>query len=151
MTTPAPEPFQADSGGARSVDAELFRVLVDIELRKAQRLRYCVSVICVCAKVLSRELSASGLFLDHFRRQLRATDAVAHWSPASLVLLLVDADSDDVPAVMRRITTQLTEGSWRAGAVTYPRRHWGGDEMLRQAAHLMERALSEPGEPLHLA
>jgi len=92
MTPPPPEPIQADDG-ARSVDASLFRVLVDIELRKAQRLRYCISVICVCAKVLSRELSASGLFLDHFRRQLRATDAVAHWSPASLALLLVDADS----------------------------------------------------------
>jgi len=58
---------------------------------------------------------------------------------------------DDIPAVMRRITTQLTEGSWRAGAVSYPRRNWGGDEMLRQATDLMERALSEPGEPLHLA
>jgi hypothetical protein len=146
MTTPPPGSFPPDNG-AQSVDAALFRLLVDIELRKAQRLRYCISVICVCAKLLSTELSAEGLLLDHFRRQLRTTDAIALWPPASLALLLVDADSGDIPAVMRRITTQLAEGSWRAGAVSYPRRNWGVDEMLRQAARLMERALSEPGEP----
>ena len=150
MTTPPPGSFPPDNG-AQNVDAALFRLLVDIELRKAQRLRYCISVICVCAKLLSTELSAEGLLLDHFRRQLRTTDAIALWPPASLALLLVDADSGDIPAVMRRITTQLAEGSWRAGAVSYPRRNWGVDEMLRQAARLMERALSEPGEPLYLA
>jgi hypothetical protein len=142
--------FQADNG-ARSVDAALFRQLVDIELRKAQRLGYCISVICVSAKVLSTELYPSGLFLDHFRRQLRATDAIAHWPPASLALLLVHADSEDIPAVMRRITAQLIDGSWGAGAVSYPRRNWGVDEMLRRAAHLMERALCEQGDPLYLA
>jgi hypothetical protein len=140
-----------DDNGARSVDASLFRLLVDVEMHKAQRLRYCISVICLCAKALSTELSGSGLFLDHIRRQLRATDAVAEWPSAALALLLVDADSDDIPAVMRRITTELTEDSWRAGAVSYPRRNWGVDEMLRQARQLMERALSEPGEPLYLA
>lgn len=150
MTTPPPGSFQPDNG-ARSVDAALLRLLIDIELRKAQRLRYCISVICICANVISTEVCADGVLLDHFRRQLRTTDAIAHWPPASLALLLVDADSEHIPAVMRRITTQLAEGSWRAGAISYPRSNWGVDEMLRRAAHLMERALSEPGEPLYLA
>lgn len=148
--TDAPQPSQ-DNNGALAVDASLFRLLLKVELRKAQRLRYCVSVVCVCTKSIARALTAADLFFDHFRRQLRGTDAVAPWPPASLALLLIDADSDDIPGVMRRVTAQLTEDSWRAGAVSYPRRNWAADEMLRQAMSLMERALAEAGNPLFLA
>src|SRR5438094_1611565 len=99
------------SGGARTVDPALFRILVDSGMLKAQRLRYSISVICVSAKAVATELS----FIDQFRGQLRATDVVAPWPPASLVVLLIDAESGDIPAVMRRITLHLAEGSWWAG------------------------------------
>ena len=135
------------SGGARTVDPALFRILVDSEMRKAQRLRYSISVICVSAKAVATELS----FIDQFRGQLRATDVVAPWPPASLVVLLIDAESGDIPAVMRRITLHLAEGSWWAGGVSYPRATQVGDDMLRQAASLMERATHDPLKHLYIA
>jgi hypothetical protein len=144
-------PSSPASSGARNVDASLFRLLVDMEMRKAQRLRYCISVICVGARGLAAELSPSGLFLDHFQRQLRTIDAVARWPPASLALLLVNVDASNVSGVMRRITTQLAEDSWRAGGVSYPGANRGADDMLRQAVRLMERALHDPGNRLYLA
>jgi hypothetical protein len=131
------------SGGARTVDPALFRILVDSEMRKAQRLRYCISVICVSAKAVATELS----FID----QLRATDVVAPWPPASLVVLLIDAESGDIPAVMQRITFHLKEGSWGAGGVSYPRATQVADDMLRQAASLMERAIQDPTKHLYIA
>ena len=135
------------SGGARTVDPALFRLLVDSEMRKAQRLRYCISVICVSAKAVATESS----FMDQFRSQLRATDAVAPWPPASLVVLLIDAESGDIPAVMQRITLHLAEGSWGAGGVSYPQATQVADDMLRQAASLMERAIQDPTRHLYIA
>ena len=135
------------SGGARAVHPALFRILVDSEMRKAQRLRYGISVICVSAKAVATELP----FMDQFRGQLRATDVVAPWPPASLVVLLIDAESGDIPAVMRRITLHLAEGSWCAGGVSYPRATQLADDMLRQAASLMERAIQDPSKHLYIA
>ena len=134
-------------GGAQIVDDNVFRLLIDMEIRKAQRLRYSISVICVSAKAVATELS----FIDQFRGQLRATDVVAPWPPASLVVLLIDAESGDIPAVMRRITLHLAEGSWWAGGVSYPRATQVADDMLRQAASLMERAIQDPLKHLYLA
>jgi hypothetical protein len=135
------------SGGARTLEPALFRLLVDSEIRKAQRLRYCISVICVSAKAVATESS----FMDQFRGQLRATDAVAPWPPSSLVVLLIDAESGDIPAVMQRITLHLAEGSWGAGGVSYPRATQVADDMLRQATSLMERAIQDPIKHLYIA
>jgi len=151
MTHP-PASGPQSSGGAQTVDASLFRFLVDSEMRKAQRLRYCISVICIFAKAVATELSSPGAGLDLFRRQLRATDVVAPWPPASLAVLLIDAESEDIPAVVRRITAHIAEGSWRAGGVSYPRAaNPVADDMLRQAADLMQRAIRDPAKHLYLA
>jgi hypothetical protein len=116
-------------------------------MRKAQRLRYCISVICVSAKAVATDSS----FIDQFRGQLRATDVVAPWPPASLIVLLIDAESGDIPAVMQRITPHLAEGSWGAGGVSYPRTTRAADDILRQAASLMERAIQDPTKHLYIA
>ena len=137
--------------GARTVDASLFRLLVDLEIRKAQRLRYCLCVLCIRAHAMTAELMPSALFLDHFRRQLRTTDVVAPWPPAASAFLLVDADWGDIPAVVTRITCELADGSWSAGGVCYPRTNVTGDEILRQASRLLEQALEDPVKRLHLA
>jgi len=120
-------------------------------MRKAQRLRYAISVICVGAKALANEVASAEWFLDLFRRQLRATDVVALWPPDSLTVLLIDAESGDVPTVMRRVTADLAEGSWSAGAVSYPRANPVVDDILRQAMNLMERASRDPDQSLYLA
>jgi hypothetical protein len=137
------------AGGARLVEPSLFRLLIDVEMRKAQRLRYCVSVLCVCAKAVS-ELSSPSSLLDLFRRHLRATDVVAEWPQDALSVLLIDAESGDIPSVMRRVTADLAEGSWSAGGVSYPKANTPGDDMLSRACRLMERALLDPAKPLYL-
>jgi hypothetical protein len=126
-------------------------MLVDMELHKAQRLRYCISVLCVGASAIAPELSPFDLFLEHFQKQLRTTDAIALLAAASLAVLLVDADWSDVPSIMRRITTKLGDGCWSAGGVSYPRTNWGVDDILRQATRLMERARNDPVKRLYLA
>jgi len=150
MTDPPASATQT-SGGAQTVDPSLFRFLVDSEIHKAQRLRYCISVICVYAKVAAAEPSSPEWLLDLFRSQLRATDVVAEWPPASLAVLLIDAESRDIPVVMRRITAHLADGSWSAGGVSYPRVKPVADDILRQAVALMERAVRDPAEHLYLA
>jgi hypothetical protein len=142
---PLPPP---SSGGARIVDATLFQLLVEAEIHKAQRLRYCISVICISVKEAVAELSAP--MLELFRRQLRATDVVAAWPPGSLALLLIDAESGDIPSVMGRITASLAEGSWSAGGVSYPRANRIATDMVRHAVTLMERALRDPAKHLYL-
>jgi len=82
---------------------------------------------------------------------LRATDAVAPWPPSSLVVLLIDAESGDIPAVMQRITLHLARASWGAGGVSYPRATQVADDMLRQATSLMERAIQDPIKHLYIA
>jgi hypothetical protein len=138
-------------GGAHAVDESLFRFLVALEMQKAQRLRYCVSVVCVSAKPEAGELSSPSWLVDLLRGQLRATDAISTWPPASLVLLLIDAEIGDLPAVMRRLTASLAEGSWRAGGVSYPSASLVAEDMVRRAVDLMERATQDPGKHLYLA
>jgi hypothetical protein len=147
MTDPASVPWPP-RGGACTVDESLFRLLVDAEMHKAQRLRYCISVVCVAVDAAIGELSS---MLELFRQQLRATDVVTTWAADSLAVLLIDAESSDIPAVMTRITASLAPGSWSAGAVSYPRAARAADDMLRQAAGLLERALQDPAKHLYLA
>jgi len=48
-------------GGGWAVDDLLFRFLVDLEVQKAQRLRYCVSLVCLAAEFAPPEAPESSL------------------------------------------------------------------------------------------
>jgi hypothetical protein len=143
-------PLRPSGTGAHTVDATLFEVLLETEIHKAQRLRYCISVICVCARAVVSDLWPPDTMVETFRSRLRATDVVAEWPPRCLALLLIDAESADIPAVLRRVTTGLVEGSWSAGGVSYPRANRVARDMLRHAVALMERALTDPAKHLYL-
>src|SRR5437899_7433128 len=88
-------------GGGWAVDDMLFRFLVGLEVQKARRLRYCVSLVCLAAEVDASETaeppgpSLAPLITGH----LRGTDVVAPWDPTALVLLLVDAEKAELPAI----------------------------------------------------
>jgi len=71
-------------GGGWLVDELLFRLLVDFEIQKAQRLRYSLSIVCFASEPASAgngEASPpSPSLAESVVRYLRGTDAVASWA-----------------------------------------------------------------------
>ena len=136
----------------RVVDDRLFRFLVDLEVQKAQRLRYCFSVLCLAFDVVpieAQELSPS-VFAELATRHVRATDVVAPWTSDSLTLLLVDADTTHLPPILRRLTTLLGPIPWSAGGASYPKTATRTDDMVRQAIDSMARARTDGGHRLYV-
>jgi hypothetical protein len=142
----------SDAGG-RVVDDLVFRFLVDLEVQKAQRLRYCVSLVCLAADVAPAETgepSRSSL-AEILTRYIRATDTVTQWAPAFLALLLVDAETTHLPSILQRLTARLEPILWSAGGSSYPKTATRADDMLRQSIDLMVKAQGEGGNRLYVA
>jgi|SRR5919197_4139829 hypothetical protein len=139
--------------GAKVVDDLLFRFLVDLEVQKAQRLRYCVSLVCLAADVApaeTREPSVPPL-APIVTRQLRTTDVVTRWTPASLALLLIHAETAHLPLILRRLTASLETIAWSAGGASYPGTTTRADDLLSQAVDLMVQAKEEGGNRFYVA
>ena len=137
-----------EGSGASIIDGELFRFLVDIEVRKAQRLRYCVSLVCLAANL--RPHPSEPPFAEIVARHIRATDAVAPWVSSALALLLVDAEVTSLPSIVRRLTKDLPT-EWSAGGSGYPRTATGAEDLLRQATDMMHEAQKDGETRLYLA
>ena len=135
------------------MDESLFRFLVDFEIQKAQRLRYSVSLVCLAVEPSAAgngEASASTV-AESVVRYLRGTDAVALWDQGWLAMLLVDAETTHLPAILNRLTTRLETAGWSAGGSCYPRTAARADDMLRQAVDQLARAREEGGNRLYVA
>jgi hypothetical protein len=135
------------------VNDALFRLLLDLEIHKAQRLRYTVSIVC-----LTMERSdagngqASGTSMaESIAVRLRGTDVVAMRSEGLVLCLLVDADTAHLPSILERLTTRLQMMSWSAGGSSYPRTAVRAEDMVRQAIDLHARARNEGGNRLYVA
>ena len=139
--------------GARVVDDEMFRFLVDLEVEKAQRLRYCLTLACLTTDGVPAETGESSVssLAENVTRHLRSTDVVAPRTPTSLILLLVDAETTHLPLILRRLTTGLEAVGWSAGGSCYPKTAARAEDMLRQAADLMAKAQGEGGNRLYVA
>jgi hypothetical protein len=138
--------------GAKVVDDQVFRFLVDLEVQKAQRLRYCVSLACLATQVPAETREPPVSFLaENVTRHLRSTDAVAPWTPTSLALLLVDAETTHLPMILRRLTAGLEAVGWSAGGSCFPKTATRAEDLLRQAAELMAKAQDEGGNRLYVA
>src|SRR5215831_9016537 len=134
--TASPDFEPLSIGGGRMVDDALFRLLLELEIHKAQRLRYTISIVC-----LTMERSGTG-------NGQAAGTSIAE----SLVLcLLVDADATHLPSILERLTTRLQMASWSAGGSSYPRTAVRADQMVRQAIELHTRARNEGGNRLYVA
>jgi len=136
--------------GAPIVDGQLLRFLVDIEIRKAQRLRYCVSLVRIAADLAPSEDAPppEPPFAEMVAGNIRSTDIVARWPSTSLTLLLVDADVTSLPSIVGRLTTDLIV--WSAGGSCYPRTATGIEDLLRQAEDRMLKAQRDGGTRLYL-
>ncbi len=138
-------------GGGWAVDDLLFRFLVDLEVQKAQRLRYCVSLVCLAAEVAPPEAPSPPSLAEMVTSSVRATDVVAPWDPASMAVLLVDAETTHLSSILRRLAALLGPMAWSAGASCYPITATRADDMLRQAVDSMVRAREAGGNRLYVA
>jgi len=143
----------ASAGGGWLVDEQLFRFLVDLELQQAQRLRYSVSVVYfdVEAPSTGNERASAPAVAESVSRDLRGTDAVAIATDGSLAMLLVDAETTHLPAILDRLTGRFEAIAWSAGGSSYPRTAAHSADLLRQAADLLVRARDEGGSRLYVA
>jgi GGDEF domain-containing protein len=135
------------------VDESVFRLLLDFEIQKAQRLRYSISIVCFTVERSAAgngEATAASIAEDLARR-LRGTDAVAVWTEGRLFFLLIDAETTHLAAIVERLTMRLTTVGWSAGGSSYPRTAARAEDMLRQAVAMLTRAKDEGGNRLYVA
>jgi hypothetical protein len=145
----------------RVTDEKLFRYLLDLEVVKAQRLQYCVSVICLGPDLSATEASRLSMphVLSAILRRTRATDVVTQLADGPLAALLVDAETAALPAIIGRLRDELTavtgvvppSTTWSAGAACYPKTAPSPAEVLRLAVDLATRARRDGGDRYYIA
>ena len=132
--------------GAQIVDAAVFRVLVEMETRKAQRMRYVVSLVSLGAE----DGASAAALAQRVAPAIRATDAVTTQTGDSVTMLLVDAEDTNLPTIMERLTPGLDDVRWSAGGSCYPKTAATADELLNQAERMREQARRQGGRRLSL-
>ena len=139
------------TSGSTTVDEPLFRFLVELEVAKAQRLKYCVSVVCLAIDSLpDDDYSFIKRMAERFIRHLRSTDVVAPYPASSLTILLVDAEAPMLSSIVHRITEHLGPIPWSAGGASYPKTASGAQDLLGWAFDLAARAKEDGGHRLYL-
>jgi hypothetical protein len=142
--------FRPALSGAYVVDSTTFRFLLDLEVHKAERLHYCVSVMCLAVDLPQAQLEGSVSLASLLVHYLRATDAVAPYARSSLGVLLVGAEKGHLAGIYGRLSEHLDPLPWGAGASTYPETATRPDDMLRQAVNLAFSAREAGGTRLFL-
>jgi hypothetical protein len=145
------------------VPADLFRYLLDLEIEKAARLRYRVSVVCLTPDV--DDVRKAPSLAEHIARvmlhHLRQTDAATVFPAARVGLLLIDADPEALQRIVGRAAGGTTLGSPRfalggetvsvsGGAGCYPVTGSNASDVLGQACRLMRLAQGRGGDRLLL-
>jgi hypothetical protein len=137
--------------GARVVDAAMFRLLLDMEVQKARRLRYCLSLVCFTGELVAAASNeASDPLAEIISRRIRSTDVATVRGPGAVAFLLIDADVTTLPTILRRIALDFETPAWSAGASSFPKSASNPDELLEQAASMMTAAGGSGGGRLRL-
>lgn len=137
------------------VDQRSFTFVLNHEVHKAIRLQYCFSLLCLTPNLppgednpaLTKRLAELAI------GRVRATDLASTLPPASVALLLIDAEAANLPGIFQRLKVELepvTGVTLSAGGASYPRTATRGDELLRRSVELMTRARAEGGNRLYL-
>jgi len=137
--------------GGWIVDEAMFRLLLDLEVHKARRLRYSVSIVSFMLERSDAVSDEGSSVAESVARYLRGTDAVASWAQGVLFFLLIDAEASHLPAILERITGRLQTVFWSAGGSSYPRTAVRAEDLLRQALDLLTLARNEGGNRLYVA
>jgi hypothetical protein len=138
------------------VDEPLFAFLLELEIQKSRRLRYCVSVICMHAEVREGKPSLIPLAPRVIDR-VRSTDVVVEVLPSAFAVLLIHAETFSLPSIVHRLTEHLQgfvpDGAtlgWSAGGACYPQTAVGAQDLHKQAKELLARAMDDGGHRLYL-
>jgi len=136
----------------------LFGFLLDLEVRKAFRLRYCVSVVCIAPDVHPHDVAPEyARYLGaRATQQLRTIDSVTMLRRDALGILLIDADPSKLPLILNRLMKDLCahpmkasgharRPTWSAGGSSYPATAHNKGELLEQAVSLMLKAKKDGG------
>ena len=124
------------SAGASLVDAATFRLLLEFEIRKAQRLRYCFSLVRLRGRIPRGDGSTTSL-ATILAGRVRATDVALAFGTDEVALLLVDADIASLPTILRRVISDFEEAPWYAGVASFPKSGSDPDELLDQAERML--------------
>jgi len=144
------------------IDRALFDRLLNIEVHKAGRFLYAVSVLSLSLDQATE--TAELRFWDGLTKlgvnELRATDIVASLHSGVAAILLVGAETQDLPGILARVRPMLegligTAGrndfyTLSAGGGCYPHTAKSGSELLKQAVELMNRAQTDGGNRAYL-
>lgn len=138
----------------------MFRFMVDLEIRKAERLRYSVSVLSLApdAPPTNADRATTKSITDQIVHHLRGTDLVLPVGACSLLLLLLDANTMALPGIFRRIagllhSLPLTEdgpSTWSGGGASFPETAGSTRRLIREAGELMARARVDGGNRFYV-
>jgi GGDEF domain-containing protein len=143
------------------VDQGFFDFLVDLEVQKAARLQYPISVLCLSVDdppaIAEQGLRES---LAHLAiRELRTTDVAVSLRTVVAAVLLVGAETLNLPGILARLRTAIESavGSQDSSHITlsvgggcYPHTATNARELYEQALNLMTRAQTDGGDRAYL-
>jgi len=134
--------------GARIIDAGAFGMILGLEVKKAQRLRYFVSVVCLRVE---HSDATSERVARALARNIRETDCITSRDERTVLMLLVDAEPDDLTAIVQRVIGAVDVRTWSAGGASYPNTALTTDELVTQAVELQARAEKHGGDRVYVA
>jgi hypothetical protein len=153
----------APSKSENFLEEDVFRFLLGLEVQKARRLQYPISVLCIAPDLRPSEVEPSSTrrVAQKVLRRIRSTDVATMLSQASIGLLLIDAETGALPRIHQRVKEELEAHpltvrgrewrvTWSAGGGCYPQTATSGRDLLHQATDLMARGRGQGGDRLHL-
>lgn len=141
----------------------MFSFILNHEVHKATRLQYCLSLLCLTPDLTPGETAPA--LTNRMARvilgQLRATDLASTFPTACVLVLLIDSELRNLPAILSRLKDAVEPFSvgprgrerhftLSAGGGAYPQTATNGSELFRQSVDLMARAQAEGGNRLYL-
>ena len=137
------------------VDRRLFTFVLSHEIHKATRLQYPLSVLCLSPDRLRRETPAAFIrrLAELSVSQIRMTDLATSLDSSAIALLLIDAETRDLPGILGRLKGGLEAVSGltvSGGGGCYPQTATKANELLQQSVELMTRAKADGGNRLYL-
>lgn len=137
------------------VEPRIFTFALNYGIHHATRLGYFLSLLCLTPD-LPPSKGTSALIRRAARLsigRLRAADLAASFVPHCVRILLIDAETRNLPGIIQRIQDGLDPVgrlTLSVGGACYPQTAGSADELLRQAMGSMALARAEGGNRLYL-